>query len=718
MSTNDNSGQSENLRRIVLSESEIAKLEELRVLRSTLAKLKMRHVEHETTLFSLDKRQSVPDYAFNREFCRSELVCEVFQTEKDLAMRLNVDTGLLPRVDYTCFLLFTNMPHVGYDYAASKWVRLTDDRVPVAFGITSDGIAIEIGIMGGSPAFVTNCFELSGFIALKQYAAFLRENPLNWECSQTAGRSVASSIIEDIYVPFYRQPEELGVRFEGANSCVLDATPVLSWASLNALRDLIRLHREKQNTWLYPLELLAGETPDAEGKVRLLQLAKDVSLEECEAVRRSLPSSAYWVCDNTAEYLVVSLAGFARAYSVPFLPPRVVFHGDWERLQVLCKVSKRHAASYIQDILSSSDGKELFECVRDCVLSGCLNPLKKVYVDVPSTRHQIAEWVTGALESGRLLHLRERVTPVRPVSLSRVQQRQLTRMKLCVLEQDLGNEPQSMRELNRVIYPLPYFFEFPIIQWERASDKMAFSYSVSLLHQLNKISCLLGFEEVLREHQRGGLTALLGNELAGAIAGKPSLGHWSKALDALERQCGSFKVWSRWFEVLSNEREARIRLIEIRNRIAHPDFLLEEEALDHAAGEFGKYFERIIPCLRSAYSGMACYISRQRRLSRGEDGKGVIQLDCENMDVAIEPFPRTTLTLPPETAESLVDDSLFCTFQGSLLELRYFFRLRHAKASKREIYLYERDYSGHEAVWSGLTTAQSGKLDAPDGLFS
>jgi len=68
-------------------------------------------------------------------------------------------------------------------------------------------------------------------------------------------------------------------------------------------------------------------------------------------------------------------------------------------------------------------------------------------------------------------------------------------------------------------------------------------------------------------------------------------------------------------------------------------------------------------------------------------------------------------------AANLPDHCLTRLREGYAVELRGFFRLRNIKGSLREILLYEHDYSGQDAVWAGLTTAQPGKLEASAKLF-
>ena len=301
--------------------------------------------------------------------------------------------------------------------------------------------------------------------------------------------------------------------------------------------------------------------------------------------------------------------------------------------------------------------------------------------------------------------------------LTTTQKRQLTRMKLALLERVLGDKNHDVQELNRVMNPLPYFFEYPILQWERANEKMAFTSAVSLFHMLNKITCLIGFEEVLAAGKGTGLKSLLGDELIQQLSGKPSLGSWSKALEILEKNSSGFQVWKRWFETLAAEREDRIRLISIRNRISHPDFVLEESQLNEAEEQFAAYFNRLVPKLREAYSGIATVITHGRKIIRADDGTSKTLLDCEKLDAPVEPFPKIRLEMESAAAANLSDECLTSLRDGHAVELRHFFQLRSIKASLREIFLYEREYSGRDAVWAGLTTAQSGKLETSAKLF-
>ena len=176
-------------------------------------------------------------------------------------------------------------------------------------------------------------------------------------------------------------------------------------------------------------------------------------------------------------------------------------------------------------------------------------------------------------------------------------------------------------------------------------------------------------------------------------------------------------MWKPWFETLAAEREVRIRLIGIRNRISHPDFLLQESELDEASDQFGIYFNRIVPKLREAYSGIATVIMRGRKIIRADDGSSKTLFDCEKLDAPVEPFPRISLEMDSEIAANLSDECLTSVRDGRAIELRRFFQLRSIKASQREIFLCERDYSGRDAVWAGLTREQTGKLETSAGLF-
>jgi hypothetical protein len=188
-------------------------------------------------------------------------------------------------------------------------------------------------------------------------------------------------------------------------------------------------------------------------------------------------------------------------------------------------------------------------------------------------------------------------------------------------------------------------------------------------------------------------------------------------LEVLERNSGSFQVWKRWFETLAAEREDRIRLISIRNRVSHPDFVLEESQLDEAGEQFAAYFNRLIPKLREAYSGISTIITHGRKIIRSDDGTSKTLLDCEKVDAPVEPFPRISLEIESSAAASLSDECLTSLRDGRAVELRRFFQLRKVKTSLCEIFLYEREYSGRDAVWAGLTTAQSGKLETSAKLF-
>jgi len=702
---------------IELNETQLASFGKFKSATRQLASAKDAIRESEITIFDLHKRHFTADFESVCDYFKHDSRIEVFQNRQAFAEKWKADCELSLGNEFLHFISVSDLPHVAYDYATAKWIKGGTENVTTLFGITANGVLGEIARTEGEVAHVINRLEISGFIAINHYVELLRANPeLSGDGLKTA-RTSLSAVIEEIYLPFFRQPEEFCIKCKNRFDQDIESRPVFSWVALDSLRELIKIHLAKKTPWLFAVEKWANEVPDGGGWVALVEFPEDVSFDECKTVRSRLSDDAFWKPDPDAEYLVVELSGSAKAYSFPFLPPQTIFTGAWEHLRVLCKVSKRHSASYLEKLLSAQDGKEVIEAVRQCVQNGSLNPLKNAFVDLPNRKQQIQEWANSALESGRLLMMRAHVSAPKTNKLTTSQKRQLTRLKLSLLERLLGEETDQLQEFDRVIKPLPYFFEYPILQWERANEKMAFTSAVSLFHLLNKISCLIGFEEVLAAGKGTGLKTLLGEELVQQLSGKPSLGSWSKALEILERNSGSFQVWNDWFAVLAAEREERIRLINIRNRISHPDFILEEAELDEAKEQFATYFNRLIPKLRMAYSGMATVITHGRKIIRSDAGESKTVIDCEKLDAPVEPFPRMSIEMENSEAGNLSDECLTSLRSGHAVELRRFFQIRSIKASLREIFLYEREYSGHDAVWAGLTTAQSGKLETSAKLF-
>jgi hypothetical protein len=739
-------------RAIRLSDADLKNFEEFFALRRQIVSSSEKARELEIGLFDLHKRQINADFGSIRDSFRRDSQIEMFASKKEFADRWKSDCDLLLDGEFLHFFSVSDLSDAEYDFTSAKWISNGNERITRSFGLKADGTIAEISAFdGGEIAYPSGLLELSGFVALNQFLELLRSVPSSLNGNQRASQTNLSSVIDEIYIPFYRHSDEFCRRFSDTKGRPLNSIPISSWIPLGQVQELIKKHLGKKNSWLYPLENWAYDRGDVQtewmdfaglsdallkmppieaDKVRnsiaecttqstfvSFESVNDVHFSECEAVRNCISDDAYWKPDTEAEYLVIDLSGSAKAYSFPFLPPGIVFTGLWDRLRVLCKISKRHSASYLENLICAREGKEIIEAIRHSVESGSLNPLKNAIVELPPRKQQIQEWVNLALERGRLRAIREHVAAPKTNTLTLSQKRQLTRLKLSLLERLLGEEMNQLREFDRVIKPLPYFFEYPILQWERANEKMAFTSAVSLFHLLNKISCLIGFEEVLAAGKGTGLKTLLGDELVQQLSGKPSLGSWSKALEILEKNSEGFRVWKNWFDVLATEREDRICLINIRNRIAHPDFMLDESELDGAKERFAGYFNRIIPRLRSAYSGSSTIITHGRKIIRTESGESKTLLDCEKLDAPVEPFPRMSLEMNNSAAANLTDECLISLRDGCTVELRRFFQLRSVKTSLREIFLYERDYSGKDAVWAGLTTAQSGKLETSAKLF-
>ena len=544
----------------------------------------------------------------------------------------------------------------------------------------------------------------------------MRKPPIKNALDDREFRVSLSCVIEDIYLPFYDDHTHFERAYDAAIDHDIYYVQPDCWIPLQYVSNLLKKHRATEYPWLRPVRLKADNRQDATRE-------PPATFEDYERVRTTVPRGSLADLGGDSEYLLIKLHGFGRALSYPFVSHEDMrlldqFIGDWKSLPIICKMSGNHSATFLADYVQSRDGVDLLNGINACLNSGSLQQLKNNMISLPPRTRQIRSWVSRAIEHNKVKQATERLlNRHNEQQLTLEQQDNITRFRLEMLHSVAEQKPDDFSDFQRVVNPLPYFFEYPILQWERANDKMAFSSAVSLLHLLNKISCLIGFEEVISAGKGSGIKSLLGDELIGQLSGKPSLGSWSKALEILEKHSSHFKVWQGWFKALSGERDNRIKLISIRNRISHPDCVLEESQLDEAGEAFDAYFKRLIPKLRAAYAGISTIITHGRKVIKSSDGSSTTLVDCEKLDAPVEPFPRVTLEMTNPLAANLTDECLTSLRHGEVIELRRFFQLRKVKTSLCEIFLYERDYSGKDAVWAGLTTAQSGKLETPPRLF-
>lgn len=315
MDKEDDKKQTEPQRGIQLTEAQLAKFQEHKTLTHRLASIREDQCELEITIFNLHKRRINESLESIRNFFRHDSKIEVFENKKAFAEKWETDCDIFLDKEFLYFLSFFDLPHTSYDYSSARWIAESNERVTTSFGISENGILAEIGRLEGNAAYEVNQLEISGFIALNQYVEFLRSNPASADQNQNEARCNLSSVIEEIYIPFYHDPNEFCFRFKDANGQPMESMPTLSWVSLSQVRNLIQLHLVKKNCWLYPLQNWARESGDIETEwfdskkfatalerklpdkikeirsemaaftttkhFRLIEFAEDVSFEEC-----------------------------------------------------------------------------------------------------------------------------------------------------------------------------------------------------------------------------------------------------------------------------------------------------------------------------------------------------------------------------------------------------------------------------------------------------
>jgi hypothetical protein len=358
----------EPMRVVQLSEAQAGAIHDIRVARRArvLAVEKVREVE--MALYSPQERRIQASFEAMREFLLRDSKIEVFENRKALSEKWAVDCDLLFDKRFIHFVSVRGLSKGRYDFSSGRWIMEGDECVTRSFGIAADGTLAEIGHAESGVALEFNQLEISGFLAFSQYLEFLRSDPTGKDSKQRDSKTNLAAVFEEIYVPFYRQPEEFCRRFLDTQGRPLDSMPVSSWIPIGQVRELIMHHLIKKNSWLYPLENLAHERGDVQTdwleipdlskespakaeEIRaaiaectkqtiftLLEFADDVKFAECEAVRNRLAEDAFWKPDDATEYVVVDVSGSAKAYSFPFLPPTTPFTGAWD-------ISSKFAAS-------------------------------------------------------------------------------------------------------------------------------------------------------------------------------------------------------------------------------------------------------------------------------------------------------------------------------------------------------------------------------------
>lgn len=451
-----------------------------------------------------------------------------------------------------------------------------------------------------------------------------------------------------------------------------------------------------------------------------------IDLLESEAARtEQLRGEAFQIAQHIKPDDVLSRTRLQQSVECIFQPPR---WGNDAPVKVKVELSDGHYGPYFNREISPDLHAAVFTYAeRELLSEDRSNMGESIKVSVPKRYEQVRSTIELKCRLHRLRYLaRELVQfeqrgktssskPEKPLPHEHLRKQVELRYKY--VSSILDTTPEQSKELERALRPLPYFFEAPLLAWERSGEKIRLHSANACLEQLLKISCLLALEEL---HQCGGVIQDLiypDCELLQKIQGHPSLGDWSRLLDEVAKNRKHFKVWGEWVDTLVQGRMAIIEAITARNRISHPDHTIDIEFVDETEAVYQKLFDAMFPKLRTACGQSRVVTSKSRKVLADERGKPYTVVTCDDLTGAYEPFREVDLALPSDSAAKIIDGVPFSHRDGSILPMNRYFKISTIPKVGREMFIYDREYDAGKGIVVGIISGFGQCVDLSQDLF-
>ena len=663
-------------------------------------------------------------YAHIRDYIKNDKKIKLYHNDYDLLDEWS--NGILP-IEWEGYdlenitLSVSDVSDIYYDHDKSAWIKRSDNRTDRLFYVFVENDnkwhLRELGCRwipkNGNDDITIEKYDmpimnLTGLRQLLDYIELLRLKPNQNDDEGKTTSVLLSAIFKNIYFPFFKEMDDLKS---------IDPDPITIgfnikvWVKFEKIFNLFQESRKNGEAWLEAI------TERANG----LDMGKqnfEIRLNQVVEVRSKLSDDAFLNIDDINRYIVLSTPTCQISY--PMIDDTVPFGSVSGYPPLLCEISSKYSCGYIASFLNSVDGVESLKALKEYMGDGVQEHFKNVHISIPDYKEQLNTYIKESMDMfylesycqmlpSKIKKQKGKLTPKQNIEF----------IKSCRGILDISNsiDKKLHNDLARVIDPLPYFIEYPLLVWQQSNEKMAYRNGMALFLQLHRISCLLAFESFRQSSENIIFSSLLGEGLIKELMGRPTMGSWVKALDTIGRNSEKLSMWQPWFKVFDMNSDKRQLILRNRNKIEHPNYIPDENFIDQSAEALGDFFEKIMPALRKAYSNIRTYISHDRRLVVSDKNIKRVVMNCESFDTSNEPFPRKSLSIDPIIGNTIADDQLFCISGDEVIILENFFKIKTISSKSREIFVYEKEYSGEKALWSGLTTDQAHTMSAHKGLF-
>jgi hypothetical protein len=603
-----------------------------------------------------------------------------------------------------------------FDLDGGRWKKMSGTPCYRVFWISESRILGEVDKSNGR---VTEFFRVSSPNTAAEYIALLCGKQLERGSRENEHEVLVEDIVADSYVRFFRYPDDLSPRLEE-----------LPWVSTRSLAELVKLHVEKPIPWLDPFTMefrlmewrkkIKGETESAKtirwgadeekiSKEEMFVRISEQSGTDAGTLRQACLAAASRLEDT--DMLDVNEEWRLQTHQLPY-----AFHGPWPELALDVAVLPR--AEVFPDFLSQEVNPLAWETIRKHVLLSLLGGAKEesaVSLGLPSAVEQRRR----AFEAMAYRHAIDRTSQ----KLSRFQAGKGNARELHGLLANRYLEvativkrmPKHDAELERAHCPLPYFVEAPLIAWERAPENLKIQNGFMAFGNLLRQVVLLGLTEVqvcrkqLTEFKPPPLDVIAG------IRGNPSLGHWSKCLDWLNRYAGALPIFGGWVQAMGEHRTQTIELTELRNKYAHPTGVLERAFIENIKRQLEAFLFATVRKLRREIGGRVILPLSRRALPQKSDT--TFEFVGQDLCSPYDRFREASFELFAKNSESVIEGEIVAVSnrdRQQVLSLQAFFRAKELTPDQYAILLYEKAFDGNAGVFGAVDSEVQDKLPMPN----
>lgn len=617
-----------------------------------------------------------------------------------------------------------------FDLQTAQWAEVEfcdgvlDHRL---FWVSEAGILGEVSAENGR---MTEFFAVRSPREVVDYLDLLEDRRLRKPTKDNATTVLPASIIESVYVPFFRFPDDL-----------CDNLEELPWVKVKPIYDIIQEHLNKFEPWMSQplhqfrrrkiLEEIKRQPPNSHrikvthnGITKELTVAEillrdfDLSAEEkkdlrckCFEMAANLTSKDCLVGTEGMELVrtKLSYAYFAGFYTL--------------NIDVGIKLVPTAFAPFFLSEVNPRGNRALTDyavltVTEDFKPSGTaaialpsLFDQKRIAFESLSFAHAAK---IKAKQLDNFTHLAAKLPDV-------FGQRALWETRHREIDYILHRLPKPDNELRRAINPLPYFLEAPLLDWERAPAQVKVLTGLTGFGNVLRILALLGMAD-LRLGGNLPLKQKPSMDLMAALTTRnPSLGDWSKWLDWVGCNSDNLSLFKDWMRTITGLRTTIIELIEIRNKeVAHKSGPISLGKLGEIEENLHHFFDQLYDGLRRASQLNDFYLPKSRVAVReGRNIKSYQFLGCD----LVSPFDRfreKTVEFSPKHAESICEGEIIAvrTKTKQALPLNDYFRVAEIKPGLNEVFIFEKGFEGGSGRFAGITSGLQQQLPVEADAFT